>query len=219
MKKRDWKIALISAGATLGVVLLIVLVLHYFSFKIVYDPAVITNWDAVSGVASWVSTFVSMAAVAASIVALVYAIRVPKEIADRQDKIALFEKRSEIYAEIKKYYALIRCLTPDGDAEKNRIAESVILHLWGLKDFSPGEIEAFSYKSSLNLMQIPFLFPGVGEDDIIILAGTIHDLVSYYAQDSDKNDMCKKNYKKHVLSFYEKYDALFHQYIQIDVSK
>ena len=102
MLKRVWKIILLSVGSTLGVLSVIALIMHWFSFEIVYDPKVITSWDAVSGVADWISILVSIAAVVASIIAIVYAIRVPKEIADRQDKIALFDKRCEAYSDHRK---------------------------------------------------------------------------------------------------------------------
>lgn len=73
----------------LALVLLIV-GLYFCGFRIVYDPTIITNWDAVSGCAAWVG-------VVTSVVAIWYAIQVPKKIADRQDKIALFDKRLEFY--------------------------------------------------------------------------------------------------------------------------
>lgn len=59
-------------------------------FKITYAPNLENDWDAISACASWVG-------VVASLGAILVAIRIPKVIADRQDKIALFEKRFAFY--------------------------------------------------------------------------------------------------------------------------
>ncbi len=72
------------------VAIAIIIGLYVAGFRITYNPDLITDWDAVSGCAAW-------AGVIASVVAIWYAIQVPKKIADRQDKIALFEKRYAIY--------------------------------------------------------------------------------------------------------------------------
>lgn len=63
--------------------------LYCNSFRITYAPDLENSWDAVSAFATWFG-------VAMSFVAIMVAIRIPKEIANRQDKIALFEKRMEI---------------------------------------------------------------------------------------------------------------------------
>ena len=59
-------------------------------FKITYAPHLENDWDAISACASWVG-------VVTSLWAILVAIRIPKVIADRQDKIALFEKRFAFY--------------------------------------------------------------------------------------------------------------------------
>lgn len=57
-----------------------------FGFRITYAPDLNNHWDAISGVAAWVGTIGTMGAIFAAI-----------WVADRQNKIALFEKRYEIY--------------------------------------------------------------------------------------------------------------------------
>lgn len=69
---------------------ILALILFLFGFRITYSPELDNNWDAVSACASW-------AGVITSFVAIWFAIKVPKKIADRQDKIALFEKRYKVY--------------------------------------------------------------------------------------------------------------------------
>ena len=66
-------------------------------FRITYAPALENSWEAISGVAAWVSILVSVASVGASFVAVWAAIQVPKKIAEQQNKIALFEKRLQCH--------------------------------------------------------------------------------------------------------------------------
>lgn len=57
-----------------------------------------------------------------SVIAIIFAIRVPKQIADRQDRISLFEKRYKIYNLYADYYALalrISCVEGREEVQKN----------------------------------------------------------------------------------------------------
>lgn len=76
-------------------------------WRITYNPELENswNWDAVSAIAAW-------AGVAASAVAIWYAVRVPKKIADRQDKIALFERRYDCYSLIQSLLVCARQMEP-----------------------------------------------------------------------------------------------------------
>lgn len=69
----------------------LMLILFCLGFRITYAPKLENSWDAVSAVATWVG-------VVASFVAIWFAIRVPKKIAEQQNKIALFEKRHDAYS-------------------------------------------------------------------------------------------------------------------------
>lgn len=80
--------------------------LYCFGFRITYAPELETSWEAVSAVAAWVGVLVSIIGVVASFLAIWYAIKIPKTIAERQDKIALFEKRYECYTVIQNFLAL-----------------------------------------------------------------------------------------------------------------
>lgn len=64
-------------------------------FKFTYAPELETSWNAISAVAAWGS-------VIASSIAIYVAIQIPKKIAERQDKVALFEKRFELYNTLYK---------------------------------------------------------------------------------------------------------------------
>ena len=92
----------------IGIVLVIfvVFVMALFGWRITYAPELENSWDAISTVANWIGVLVSIVGVVASFVAIWFAIQVPKEIADQQNKIALFEKRYEIYKIIQKCISL-----------------------------------------------------------------------------------------------------------------
>ena len=68
---------------TLIAVILIILILALFGFRITYNPSLDNNWDAISACAAW-------AAVVVSGLAIYFAIQAPKKIAEEQNRIALF---------------------------------------------------------------------------------------------------------------------------------
>lgn len=87
-KKWFWPVAVIAA------VLVIALILFFCGFCINYILAEQKNkLEAVSACAAWVGIVVSIISVLISGLAIYYAIKDPKTIAEQQNKIALFEKR------------------------------------------------------------------------------------------------------------------------------
>lgn len=88
---------------TLIVIFLIVLILAIFGFKITYNPSLDNNWEAISACAAW-------AAVVVSGLAIYFAIQAPKKIAEEQNKIALFEKRYELYIIFTKSTAFVKVI-------------------------------------------------------------------------------------------------------------
>lgn len=88
-----FKLLIIAIG-----VLVVVGLLYCAGLRITYAPELENNWDSISAYAAWFSVVVSIVGVGASFAAVWYAIRV----ADKQNKIALFEKRYAIYREINR---------------------------------------------------------------------------------------------------------------------
>lgn len=91
----------LSLIIAIALVVLVGFVMALFGWRITYAPGLDNSWDAISSVADWIGVLVSVVGVTASFVAIWFAIQVPKEIADQQNKIALFEKRYEIYKTIQ----------------------------------------------------------------------------------------------------------------------
>lgn len=67
---------------------LVALIIYLYNrgFRIIYDPTLINDWDAISACASWFGAIASAGA-------LFVAILIPKRIAEQQNRIALFDKR------------------------------------------------------------------------------------------------------------------------------
>ena len=86
--------------AAILIVAAVALVMALFGWRITYAPDLENNWDAISTVAAWTGVFVAVASATASFLAVWFAIQVPKKIADRQDRIALFDKRYCAYSSL-----------------------------------------------------------------------------------------------------------------------
>lgn len=82
-----------------------IVVMALYGWRVTYAPELENSWNAISAFGTWASVIVSAAGVVASFVAIWYAIRVPKEIAYQQNKIALFEKRYSCYEVIQNLLA------------------------------------------------------------------------------------------------------------------
>ena len=85
MKKKWVPVAILA-----GIEIALFAFLYCKGFRITYAPDLENSWTAVSAFAAWGGVIMSF-------VAIMVAIQIPKKIADRQDKIALFEKKFEIY--------------------------------------------------------------------------------------------------------------------------
>ena len=84
----------------IGITAVVAFVMALFGWRITYVPDLENCWDAVSAVAAWAGVFVAVASATASFLAVWFAIRVPNKIADRQDRIALFDKRYCAYSSL-----------------------------------------------------------------------------------------------------------------------
>ena len=102
--------------ACIGIFLLVFL--YCKGFRITYAPDLENSWDAISAFAAWSGVFMSF-------VAIMVAIQIPKKIADRQDRIALLEKRFEIY-DILISCGVIAGLIKDGDENEDILRDFFI---------------------------------------------------------------------------------------------
>lgn len=115
-----------------GVAILIAIpsVLYLMGFRITYAPALENSWDAVSACAAWAGAIATTAAV-------FIAIWIPKKIADRQDKIALFDRKLECYMKLQALYAFSSAIRKNNSVVF--IKEQYKLWL-SLQGFTPGQL-------------------------------------------------------------------------------
>lgn len=150
--------------------------------------------------------FIDWLAVILSGLAIWFAIRVPKKIADRQDKIALFEKRYECFQFFEKCVILCKNLTDaDNEVSMQKTIQFCcrILEVQKVDDIDNNyfvyKMDQFEY----TLHQMPFLFPGIKEDDVAVL---YHSLVEFLqAIISQKNIKEKRRSYLEAMSKFEKY--------------
>lgn len=110
-----------------------IFVMFLFGWRFTYAPELENSWDAISGVAAWSGTIVSLGAI-------MVAIWIPKRIANRQDKIALFEKRYECYTVIQN---LLVCAEQINTAKKqtNKAVQVAFRVYLGQPDVITGNLD------------------------------------------------------------------------------
>lgn len=155
-------------------------------FRITYAPALENSWEAISAVASW-------SGVAASFAAVWYAVRV----ADKQNRIALFEKRYELFEIILNSQILSNALK---NAKNNLDVRMTFFVTFCYNSIDNNQIPDDTVISAKHIViiqklkQIPFLFENVGDlDGVPELISTLSDLVtSYRDNESDFQEKIQK---------------------------
>lgn len=148
--------------AVVFVAVVVILIMAMLGFRITYAPELENDWEAISAVASWVG-------VLASFLAIWYAIQVPKTIADRQDKIALFEKRYECFLFFEECFELFR-LSLKKNADNEIIGQvCIMLDIQAMEDLNKYIFENKLRRFEFLIHQMAFLFPKVKENDVMKL--------------------------------------------------
>ena len=153
----------------------------------------------------WLAVIFSFVSIAISGVAIWFAVQVPKKIADKQDKIALFEKRYECFQLFEKCYILYRQIKDkDYTLEELRRKSRYILGKLNWEDITREvaikQIEQYEYI----LHQMDFLFPEIDENDTCQLYITLQAFLVSVIED-EGIDESKKKYIESMQNFYEKH--------------
>lgn len=183
---------LIAAIAILVLVAGVILTMVLFGWRFTYAPELETNWDAVAAVATWVGVFASFSAI-------MVAIWIPKKIADRQDKIALFERRYESFQFFEECFVLYKKSVDKSLAEVINVQCCHMLGVQKIEDLNrydfQNKVKHFEYL----LHQMEFLFPGIQEKDVSKLYNA---LSSYLAAILDGKDI-EKNKQDYISAMNE----------------
>lgn len=191
-KKTRWfplTVALLIIG--LGIVFAFLL-----GFRITYAPALENSWNAISGVAAWVGIVVSILSATASFMAVWYAIRV----ADKQNQIALFEKRYECFQLFEQCVTLLTCAT---NLKNDLTVEEQCCYMLGvqkIKCLNKFDLEKKIAQYEYTIHEMEFLFSGIKEKD----AKELFDSLSLYIKaiiNEQNTEDCKQRYVKAMIEF------------------
>ena len=177
-----------------------------FGWRITYAPELENSWDAISATSTVISAIVSIIGVSASFAAIWYAIQVPKEIADRQDKIALFEKRLTCYEMLETQRLLYFSIKNE---DKIDLIKSGVALAYGADcfyDFNKINFPILVDKISNQCTQMSFLFDGIKYKEANELAVAFGAFIStLYSADKEKVYAAKKIYIKKLDDFIDKH--------------
>lgn len=177
---------------------IIAFVLFLFGFRITYSPELDNNWDAVSACASW-------AGVIASFVAIWFAIRVPKKIADRQDKIALFEKRLACFNELGRLRRLFFAVKDKDNVDELKDA-FLAVYCNNSNEFNKNDLGILIDTVYNQCLQITFLFEGVEYEEAGNLGIEFGNFVTdLYSSDFEQVKLSKKTYLDTIDKFLDRH--------------
>lgn len=182
--------------------------MYLFGWRVTYLPELENSWDAVSAVAAWGGVIVAIASTTASFLAVWFAIQVPKKIAEQQNKIALFEKRYQVYTSTMKIVQVANKIllskSDDVNGAKNYFdhfsssrrnfsmniyAQNIIQEQQRIIDIATEDVE-----------KVPLLFSNISKDSIELIQKVIILLTMVVLQDTApsklENSVSHEDWKK-----------------------
>ena len=198
-------------------------------FRITYASELETSWDAVSAVAAWAAVIVAVLSAGASVGAIWAAIRVPQKIADRQDKIALFEKRYKCYIAVQTLLVCGKQISMDGKTPLD--IQKYMMMYFGQPDDYSFENSQEKYQMILKQNEIiiisgEFLFSGFKAEPIqeISRAATeLFVLVSAFPDGANRKPLpqyvakCRDEYCNLCNQYMDRYIELMEKELQLSL--
>lgn len=114
----------------------------------------------------WLAVILSFFSVVLSVAAIWFAVQVPKKIADRQDKIALFEKRYECFQIFQKCFILYKYSIGEESIEKITKQCYHILEIQKVEELNNHHFQRKIEQIEYILHQMVFLFPTIQDQDV-----------------------------------------------------
>ena len=195
------KLLPVAIFAVIGISLLVFL--YCKSFRITYAPDLENSWNAVSAFAAWGGVFMSFLAIIAAGIVAWRQNEIMKQqisIADKQNKIALFEKRLEIYDII---------LSCSVNVDKMKITdknEDILKNLFILltedllayQKFNRKEVMLYLANCSTKLQHSVFLFPNKISSYLLDASKALLDLACI---DIEADEI--EGYNKEIQTYFE----------------
>jgi len=149
------------------------------------------NWlDYLQVIASVLSIIISAWAV-------IMAIKIPQKIANKQDKIALFNKRFSAHSILQKYVVFASLIKRFTDMTERKIFIEMFLTVFfdGNKQIHESKNEIIELTNiSIPLKHMPFLFENISVEEIEEMIGSLTDLIFTITGDFD----IKKSKQKYI---------------------
>lgn len=163
----------------------------------------------------WLAVSFSFFGITISGVAIWFAVQVPKKIADRQDKIALFEKRYECFQLFEKCHVLYAQIKDkECTLEELRGRSKYIFGKLNWEDITREvameKIEQYEYI----IHQMDFLFPGIEENDTRQLYIALQAFLVSIIENNNV-DESKRNYIESMRDFCKKYSKTIFDSLRI----
>jgi hypothetical protein len=178
-------------------VLALAMVLYFCGFRITYAPDLENSWNAISACASWASVIVAG-------FAIYYAILVPQKIAQEQNKIALFEKRYEVFQLFERCFSFAKAIEKSETTESMRKDCMILFDELKYEELDFKVVMKKVYSCEHTLHQMEFLFPNVLENDVHELYSSLWKVLMAIIGDENANE-CKKTYINTMNDFVCKY--------------
>ncbi len=192
---------------SISLAFLIGVLMFLCGFRITYAPELENNWDAISAVAAWVG-------VLASFTAVWFAIKVPKEIANRQDRIALFEKRLACFEMLETQREIYLLIKDETDIEK--IKHNIVLVY--SPDYS-GDFNAINFPLLIDKLinqctQMSFLFDGIEYKEANNIGITFGKFIAaLYSAEDERIMSSKADYLEAIDNFVSKHIEEMSRYL------
>ena len=187
---------------------LIAIGLYLFGFRITYSPELDNNWDAISACAAWAAVIIAGFGAAISVY---YAIQVPKKIAEEQNRIALFEKRYEIFQFYERCFDFRERIIKHDEIDDLRKDCMMFFDESNYSELTKDIIRNKIFKIEYTLHQLVFLFPVISDDLTSELYEKLYKaILQILNEDADSQNVkqVKTDYIETMSEFIDSYHSM-----------
>lgn len=139
-----------------------------------------------------------------SALALFYAIKIPKRIAEDQNRIALFDKRYEVFQLFERCVSFNKVLQNSETIDDMRKDCMLLFDELRYEELDFKIVMKKVYIFEHTLHQMEFLFPGISEKDVHELYSSLWKVLVAIIDDENVTE-CKKDYINIMSEFAHKY--------------
>ena len=152
----------------------------------------------------YVQLVATVVSVIISAIAVIYAVKVPKKIAEEQNKIALFEKRYEVFQLFERCVSFNIALQKSESVEDMRKDCMILFDELKYEELNLKIVRKKVHIFEYTLHQMEFLFPGISEKDVHELYLSLCEVMIAIISEEKVNES-KNEYINTMSEFAHKY--------------